>query len=199
MHRRELLKAGAVILGFGISPSCQRALESNVDLSAPPVSGSLSESQLRAISILAELIIPETDTPGAVAAGVPAFIHQIVVDWYTEAERRIFLQGLADLDAEAERHWSRDFLSLDSARQAQLLAELEPPMEDLSESRLIAVRLMPPGASGDVPFFFKLKELTVLGYYTSEKGASSELIYRPVPGAYDGDALFDDSGRQWSI
>ena len=87
------------------------------------------------------------------------------------------------------------FLDLDPAQQSQLLTELEPPMDDPT---VVTVALA-PGAGGDLPFFLKLKELTVLGYYTSEVGATSELLYRPVPGAYDGDALFSDSNRQWII
>ena len=95
MDRRQLLKAAGLMLGTMVSPSCRQALESSVDLTAAPISGRLSEAQLKMIEILTELIIPETDTPGAIAAGVPAFIHQIVVDWYTESERAIFLGGLA--------------------------------------------------------------------------------------------------------
>jgi hypothetical protein len=193
MDRRDVLKAMGLLLGAGLSPSCRRALESGVDLSAAPVNGALGVEQLEMIARLAELIIPKTDTPGAIEAGVPAFIHQIVVDWYTESERAIFLDGLAGLEAAARQHWSRGFLDLEPAEQAQLLTELEPPMDDAS----VVVAAVPPGAGGDVPFFQKLKELTVLGYYTSEMGATSELLYRPVPGAYDGDALFSDSGRQW--
>ena len=52
---------------------------------------------------------------------------------------------------------------------------------------------MPAGAAGDVPFYLKLKELTVLGYYTSQMAATTELDYQPVPGRYDGDALFDET------
>jgi hypothetical protein len=48
------------------------------------------------------------------------------------------------------------------------------------------------------PFFFKLKQLTVLGYYTSEVGGTKELSYNPVPGSYEGDYDFDKVGHQWS-
>lgn len=193
INRRRLLQAMGLTAGIAISPSCQRALESAVDLSAPPVNGSLSEDQLKVIVMLADLIIPETDTPGAVAAGVPAFIHQIVIDWYTPAEQQIFLDGLAELDMIADAHWAAPFASLDAEQQARVLAELEPP----SEGGLGALTSMPPGAAGEVPFYLKLKELTVLGYYTSEVAASTELDYQPVPGHYDGDARFDETGRQW--
>jgi len=195
MDRRELLKFTGLIVGVAVSPSCRQALESGTDLSAAPVGGALSEDQQKVIAVLTDLIIPPTDTPGAVDAGVPAFIQQIVVDWYTPAERQIFLEGLAELDAAAKRHWSALFMDLTTEQQTQLLTELEPPMEGISESRPGSVAAMPPGASGDVPFFLKLKELTVLGYYTSEVGVTAELLYRPVPGAYDGDAVF--TGRQW--
>ena len=56
---------------------------------------------------------------------------------------------------------------------------------------------VPAGAAGDVPFYLKLKELTVIGYYTSQAAATTELDYQPVPGHYDGDARFDEVGRQW--
>jgi len=191
LNRRAALRSLALIAGTAVSASCQRALESGADLSAPPVQGSLSEDQLRVVAQLAELIIPETDTPGAIAAGVPAFIHQIVIDWYTPAEQQIFLDGLGELDANADRHWGASFHTLEPGQQARVLAEMEPP----SEGAMSAIT--PPGAAGDLPFYMKLKELTVLGYYTSELAARTELDYQPVPGHYDGDARFDDIGRQW--
>lgn len=192
-NRRAALKSMGLLAGAALSASCQRALESDADLTAPPTNGSLSEAQLETIALLTELIIPETDTPGAVAAGVPAFVHQIVVDWYTPAERQVFLDGLGELEAVAMQHGSVSFTELDPERQARVLSELEPPGEGAGS----ATAAMPPGASGDLPFYLKLKELTVLGYYTSELAASTELDYQPVPGRYDGDARFEDTGRQW--
>jgi hypothetical protein len=151
------------------------------------------------IETLAELIIPETDTPGAMAAGVPSFIHQIVVDWYTESERAIFLEGLADLEATAQRHWAQPFIGLSTTQHGQLLAELEAPTEGSGSGQFMAGAFLPAGASGDLPFYVKLKELTVLGYYTSELAAQSELVYLPVPGVYDGDFRFSEIGRQWTL
>mgnify|MGYP001824043098 FL=1 len=194
INRRNLLKTLSIAAGVGISASCQRALESGSDLSAPPVGGSLADDQQRVVAMLAELIIPETDTPGALAAGVPDFIHQIVIDWYTPAERQIFLDGLAELDSVARAHWSAGFADLDTEQQARVLSELEPP----SEGDLASLAFLPVGAAGDVPFYLKLKELTVLGYYTSQLAATTELDYQPVPGRYDGDARFEDRGRQWA-
>ena len=198
LNRRNILKVAGLSLGAAISPSCRRAIESGSDLAAPPLTGKLSESQNQAITALADLIIPATDTPGAVQAGVPDFIQQIVVDWYTAGERQIFLDGLAELDQAARARWSRPFVGLTTTQQAQLLTELEPPMEGMTESRPMSALSLPAGASGDLPFYVKLKELTVLGFYTSELAATTELDYQPVPGHYDGDARFGDSDRQWT-
>lgn len=195
MDRREILKAAGVLLGVAISPSCSRALESGEDLNAAPVSGELPTEAQRMIEILADLIIPETDTPGAIEAGVPQFIQQIVMDWYTAAERAIFLDGLTLLDATSRQNWSTPFVKLEPAQQTQLLAALEPQTRD---SDALSAILMPAGAAGEVPFYLKLKELTVLGYYTSEIGSTQELVYLPVPGRYDGDYELAEIGRQWT-
>ena len=199
MDRREILKAAGVLLGMAISPSCSRALESGEDLNAPPASGELTIEKQRMIEILADLIIPETDTPGAVAAGVPQFIQQIVIDWYTAAERTIFLDGLAALDATSQSNWSLPFVELEPAQQAQLLValELERGPQAQGGNDLTAI-FMPAGAAGEVAFYPKLKELTVLGYYTSEIGSTQELVYLPVPGRYDGDYELAEIGRQWT-
>jgi hypothetical protein len=187
-----------LLLGMAVSPSCRRALETGEDLMAPPRGGRLSAEQNRIIGVLAELIIPRTGTPGAIDAGVPAFIEQIVVDWYTEDERRIFLDGLADLEGAALRHWSQSFVDVGSTRQAHLLSELEPPLEGMLEAGPLDAEAIGPGGSGELPFFVKLKELTVLGYYTSAAAANTELYYEPVPGRYEGAALFEVRGRQWT-
>lgn len=197
INRRALLKAMGLAAGAGLSTSCRRALESGADLSAPPVGGTLSTSQLEMIGVLSDLILPETDTPGAVQAGVPAFIHSVVVDWYTPAEQEIFLAGLAELADAAQRRWSAAYVDLDRMQQSRLLAELEPPSEGSPDGPSLAALSMPPGASGELPFFLKLKELTVVGYYTSELAARTELDYQPVPGRYDGDARLSATGRQW--
>ena len=117
------------------------------------------------------------------------------MDWYTAAERSIFLDGLTALDATSQSNWSLPFVELEPAQQAQLLVALEPPTQGGSA---LAAIFMPAGAAGEVAFYPKLKELTVLGYYTSEIGSTQELVYLPVPGRYDGDYELAEIGRQWT-
>lgn len=49
------------------------------------------------------------------------------------------------------------------------------------------------------PFFRTMKELTVVGYYTSEVGATVELRHEAVPGRYEGCVPFSQIGRTWAV
>ena len=71
--------------------------------------------------------------------------------------------------------------------KAQLLQRLD--------AEAVGARL--EGAS-PLPFFALMKELTLVGYYTSEIGGSEELQYLMLPGRYDGDVALDDVGRAYS-
>ena len=194
MQRRELLKISTLLLGAGVSASLSRAVLAGVDVSPGAAFSNFAESQRLAVEILCDMIIPTTDTPGAVEAGVPDFVATIVFDWYTESERTAFFDGLRALDA-------------------YCLASEQVPFHEASETnRIAALREQEQIAGGyqpaptpfglppdqpDAPFFSKVKALVVLGYYTSEVGATQELIYMPVPGEFKGNVEFAQVGRQW--
>jgi hypothetical protein len=186
MDRRDLLKTAALVLGASVSNSCSRALLSGAALDTAPAAATLDDEQLRKVAAICEHIIPQTDTCGAIEAGVPTFVHRIVSEWYTPAEREVFLIGLDLVDTVSRAEFGAAFLSLPHEQQVRVLETLE--------TGSAGVR----GIGGDSPFFANIKELTVLGYYTSELGSKQELVYRPVPGAYHGSAHFDASARQWT-
>jgi hypothetical protein len=169
MNRRTLLQA--------------LALAATGVLHAKPAASKLDESQQRLVAELAELIIPRTETPGAIDAGVPAFIDHIVSDWYTPVERAIFVEGLATIAAAGP------------AQRTAALQSLEQQASGYSPPPGTSVFGKPDERS---PFFFKLKLLTVLGYYTSEIGATNELSFNPVPARYDGNVDFATVGKQWT-
>jgi hypothetical protein len=186
MDRRDLLRTAALVLGATVSNSCSRALLSGAALDTAPADATLDEEQLRKVAAICELIIPQTDTCGAIEAGVPTFVQSIVSEWYTPAERDVFLIGLDIVDVVSRAEFGAAFLALTHQQQVRVLEVLE--------TGSAGVR----GIGADSPFFANIKELTVLGYYTSELGSRQELLYRPVPGAYHGSAHFDPSSRQWT-
>jgi hypothetical protein len=122
---------------------------------------------------LCDLVIPDTDTPGARAAGVPAFVALALQHGLadaTPADRPTLQQRL---DKEA----SGAFLALDAARQQTVLAALDAA----------SFARDPAAAAAGEPAWARIKKLIVMGYYTSEAGATQELQYNLVPGRWDPD------------
>ena len=144
------------------------------------------------VATLAELIIPETDTPGARAARVHEFVDNMLADWYEDADRDHFLAELATVAEKAKAAYSKSFLDLTEAEQTELLTAMEAEsiawMEALGNGQ---------GDPEKPPFFVAMKGLTLFGYYTSEIGATQELRVMPM-GVYRGDVPYDEIGRAWA-
>lgn len=197
MNRREVVKIAAILLGGSLSGSISSAAIANAVggiHKAKAANAFFDSESSKSVAILVELIIPETDTPGAIEAGVPAFVELIVSDWYTDKEREIFLEGLAALDKFCQKSFGKSFSRCDTDAQIGALKWVERESKSYRSNAAPGDNTL----SEDAPFFLKLKELSVLGYYTSEIGATQELIYNPMPMTYDGDINFVDVGRQWS-
>ncbi len=189
MDRREALKRVGVLMGGAVSASVVSGVLAGCRAggTASYTPQTLTTSQDELVATVAELIIPTTDTPGARTAGVHTFIDQMLTRIYTNEERDRFLAGLADLDARAQAGGSPTFLESTPEAQTAILQDLE------AEAR--AAR-----ASGaeEMSFFSVMKELTLVGYYTSEIGATQELKYVHTAGSYDGDVPLDEVGRAYS-
>ncbi len=193
MKRRQLIQNLALITGAALSPSVVQAMITGVDGRVAIQSPVFTQAQRATCSILAELIIPRTDTPGAIEAGVPHFIELMVSDWYTDTERTIFFEGLATLEAFCQQKFGKAFLACAEHDQIAALTHMETLAAGYKGQS--AQSPMSKEVDEHVPFFGKIKELTVIGYYTSEIGAKQELIYQPMPMEYR-DIEFREIGRQ---
>lgn len=198
MRRRELLKFSALLLGGAASASVSRAV-----LAGAPINPGLgkvifNEGQQASVALLSEMIIPTSDTPGAIKAGVPDFIATIVSQWYNETERKAFFRGLHALDAYCQAAGGIPFHEADEATRLAALREQEQITIDYqSQQTAGGGHPLARKANDNLPFFGMLKELVVVGYYTSEVGATQELSYLPIPGFYDGNYDYAKVGRRW--
>jgi hypothetical protein len=155
---------------------------------------SLDVRESEILSVATELVIPETDTPGARSARVPEFIDTVLTGWFHEDERRRFLRGIRELDERARTSAGVGFASCESAEQTRILKEMETEaLRELTASGA-GTRSARRAArsSPEAPFFSVLKWLTLFGYYTSEAGMGEELEFVEFPGSYDGCALLQD-------
>lgn len=196
MQRREMLKLVGLALGAGLSGSLSSRVLGG-DLPTASASRTLFSNEMqKMLAALTEMIIPKTDTPGAIEAGVPKVVEMMVADWYTDTERKIFFDGLISLDMFCSEKFKKIFNRCEPMQQIEALKATEKDAAQYKST----VSLLPFEREIDenTPFFTKLKELTVLGYYTSEVGAKQELAYNPMPMRYEGDYDFIKIGRQWS-
>jgi len=195
MNRRELLKYTALAMGVGSSSSLMLGALAASEGDQGSRKSVLGAQNRVLVESLAELIIPTTDTPGAIAAGVPDFIDHIVSHWYTDTERKIFLDGLIAINAQCQSAYGMAFVDCSPARQTEALSHFEiaardykPPPRDMFD------RTDPE----DTPFFTKIRQLTVFGYYTSEVGTTQDLTWLPMPGEYLVDYPLSKVGRAWA-
>ncbi|MFK7846006.1 MAG: gluconate 2-dehydrogenase subunit 3 family protein [Rhodothermales bacterium] len=199
MDRRAAVKRISTILGVAISAPTMAGIMSGCQANTSGALKSLSGSQHELLGVMTELIIPETDTPGAKAAGVADYIDAMLTDFYSDENKARFLSGIAETEAKAQEMYSKDFLACTTDEQYALLngmdAEAFPDMDAMDEAAKEAFQ-QKRRADGK-PFIATLKELTVAGFYTSEVGATQELSVNPM-GSYRGDVSFDEIGRAWA-
>lgn len=194
MNRRDALRSMGIAAALPLAASDLFALARAVHAGLPPaddrdryVFQSLDANQSEILSTACELILPETDTPGASAARVPEFIDAMLTGWFSEAERYGFLRGLRELDSRARLSGGAGFPSLAEAQQIRILQGMESEaFEELSALEQTRQALRRARSAPDAPFFTVLKWLTLYGYYTSEVGMERELEFEEFPGTYDG-------------
>jgi hypothetical protein len=176
MNRREILRLlGGVAVAPMLAPVTPDGL---LDLGrtihtrlANRTGRSLDAHQLETVAHIAELILPETDTPGAKSVKVPEFIDLMLTESSPTAERDRFLQGLADIDARSRRVYGGVFLDLRAGDQGAMLQALDGAK----------------GAEGSAEeAFATLKDLTIFGYFTSEVVMKQVSRHQVIPGRFDG-------------
>ena len=190
MDRRVALQRIGALMGGALSASTIAGVLGGCSASTEGtrfVARTLTNGRDELVGTVAELIIPETDTPGARVARVHEFIDNMLTDWYDEEERSAFLAGLSDLELRAAEDGGDSFLSLNQDSQIALLTSMEEEAYAWQEE----------GQGGEAPFFNTIKSLTLFGYYTSEVGATQELRVMPM-GEYRADVPFDEIGRAWA-
>ena len=150
-------------------------------LAAKPTA-SLTADEWTLIGEVSELIIPTTDTGGALAAGVPGFVKLMLSDWFNEAERENFMAGMHEFAAGALEKHGKKFGELTESQKDQYFGELLATAEG--------------GASAPrTPFVVLMKRLTIFGYYTSELGATTELRQNIATAQYEPAAVVKPGDR----
>jgi len=197
MNRRNALARVAVLMGgtvigadyflTGCSSPANTKDEKTGQAAGKPLT--LSADQVNLLNEVGETILPATSTPGAKAANVGAFMNVMVRDCYAPADQQTFMQGLTQLDADCKKQTGKAFLACDAAQRTSFLTALDKQQKEFTQHK----------TKDDPAHYFRMmKELTLLGFFTSEVGATKALRYLPVPGKYDGNVPYKKGDRAWA-
>jgi hypothetical protein len=148
-----------------------------------------SQTDIELLDEIADTIIPETSTPGAKAAGVGSFVALMVADTYYEDDQQIFRTGLQTLQAKCQDTHGAEFEAVTPERRLRLLEDLDAEQHQYMETR-------EKGAPSH--YFRMLKELTLLGYFTSEIGYTRALRYKETPGRFEPCAPYTPGEKAWA-
>ena len=173
VDRRSILQAAILLVGGSLAggtlASCSRS---------DPTGRYFEPDIFKLLDSVCETVIPQTDTPGASAAGVPDFIDGMMRNWASQETRNSFERALNGINVRARETASKDFVALGADERENILSAYDAESSDDWRA---------------------LKRLSLMGYYLSEEGATQELRYELVPGEWDPDVEVTPETRAWAV
>lgn len=194
-----LLGGAALVGGAGVEAF---AFETGAREQAMAGAGTFTAADVALLDEIAETILPETSTPGAKAAKTGAFMALMVTDTYTDRNQQAFRTGMAALEEACRTATGGGFLQATPAQRLALLETL-----DLEQKTAMAERVSfrtrypaaPPASEDEPPHYFRMmKELALLGYFTSEIGYTKAMRYVESPGRFEPDAPYAPGDTSWA-
>jgi hypothetical protein len=178
LDRRQLL-AYAISLVGASSTGAIAAYATTGSAGAPEHYFSAPRRAL--LDAVADVMIPRTDTPGALDVGAPAYVDKMMARWACRETRAAFDAILDAIDVQASAAHGKRFVMLDTAAQTSVLRAYD------------AASLADPAGP-----YSRFKDLLMTAFFLSEPGATVVLRNEEVPGAWRGDIPLSDVGRAWA-
>ncbi len=187
MDRRELLKmitvltGGAFIGGELLLSGCKNE---------PAMGGAVfNAADISFLDEVAETILPATKSPGAKAAKVGQFMTVMVNDCYEEKDQKIYHDGINKLDQACKKANGKSFMECTPEQRTSFLTALDKEAKEYAKAKK---------PEDPTHYFTMMKQLTLLGYFTSKEGATQALRYIAVPGKYEGCVDYKKGDKAWA-
>lgn len=198
MDRREAVKYISILLGGAVVGAdaflsgCKTKSGSTTDWTTEDVAY---------LNEIGETILPRTSTPGAKDANVGQFMTVMVNDCYVEADQKAFREGLDKLNEASKKKFNNSFMQITPQQRHQLLVEIDKEAKDYQQNKVNPFddaenkKEKDEAAKGNrnyvkqhmAPHYFTMmKQLTLLGFFTSKEGMTQAMRHMPVPGRYEG-------------
>ncbi|MFA6117689.1 MAG: gluconate 2-dehydrogenase subunit 3 family protein [Sphingomonas sp.] len=175
LDRRALLRSAILLVGGTLAGL------PDIAFATAPTRAFFMPAERAVLDSVCAAFIPRTDTPGALEAGVPAFIDAMMTNWAAPATAAGFRTVLARIDSEARAATGKGFAALTAAERDARLAAFDTA-----------------AFAADDPAWHRFRNLALTGYYFSESGATQELRYELVPGAWEPNVKMGPDTRAWA-
>ena len=201
LNRREAIRRVSAMLGgvaltggSGLLAAVDRAAAAVEATSGHALPGDFTVAQIALLDEIAETILPATKTPGAKAAKTGAFMALMVTDSYGRDEQVVFREGMGKVDRAMQRANKVSFMEATAQQRLAVLATLDQEQKRVMDARDAGARQAadhratagaPQGTREPAHYFRMMKELTLLGYFTSEIGCTQAMRYVESPGRFD--------------
>ncbi len=211
MERRELLKlialltGGAVVGGEVFLSGCKTAGKTDAGFTTTTIA---------LLDEIGETIIPATATPGAKAAKVGEFMKVMVTDCYTEKQQAAFTKGIAQLEEACKKATGKSFMECIPEQRHNFLVSLEKEAKEFNrktneedkpkreahnaENEKLAFKDQKEFEGTPSHYYTMMKQLTLLGFFSSRTGMTETLRHLPVPGKYDGAYPYTKGDKAWA-
>jgi hypothetical protein len=185
INRREALSRVAIIMGGTVLGA--EAFLTGCKTNTKGVT--FSQADVDFLNEVGETILPATDTPGAKAANVGAFMQIMVSDCYEAKDQAIFMQGMAELNAASKKHHNKTFMESTPEERTAFLTELDKEAKEYQKNKK---------QEDPTHYFTMMKQMTLSGLFTSKIGATEVLRYVAVPGKFEGCVPYTKGEKAWA-
>lgn len=197
MDRRKALKktglfAGATILMpsmLSLLQSCKN--ETRLDW----VPEFFTEQEAKTVAMLVDMILPRTDTPGALDVKSDIFIDKVIAKTYDKEGQDNMRAEIEGFNAEAKEKYGAIFYKLSEADRIGMLKETEANSPKFNPG----VWGTTVGDQPPVGFYRSMKSMAIWAYFTSEEMGENVLSYDPIPGIYEPCKPVAEVGNRWSL
>ncbi len=194
MNRREVIKRTAWFTGMALSTPMVSGILSGCQAEGDPewMPELMSQEQAKVAAEMAEAILPKTaGSPGAKEVHVVEFMDKLIKECFEPDDQEKFLKGLDEANQSAQNTHGKALYALSADDRHNLVAGMDEQIKtDMAKMKELSaeerMNMIKEGIIDPNPFFVQFKQLTIAGYFTSEKVGEEVLAYSSVPGEYDG-------------
>jgi len=197
MDRRSALKKAGVLAGSAVAIpsffSLLQSCKSENRLGWQPLF--FTEIEAKTIAAILDMILPRTDTPGALDVKSDIFIDKVIAKTYDEEAQKNMRSEIAAFNSECEKNYGNTFIELNASDREKVLQAAEKNSGKFSPG----VWGTAVGKQETIGFYRSIKSMAIWAYFSSEEIGKNVLAYDPVPGTYEPCIPLSEGQNRWSL